>query len=214
VADNDYSETGSSYDQVAQDYADKYLHEFDHKPFDRELLDRFAAMIPAGGRVVDLGCGPGQVARYLASRGVNVSGIDLSQQMVEQARRLNPGIDFQQGDMRQLDLPDESLAGIAAFYAIIHIPHEETPAVMSELWRVLAPGGLFLLSFHAGQEVRHMDEFFGKTVNLNFRFFERDEMAAYLQAGGFVVDEVLERPPYPDVEAQTTRVYMLARKPA
>ena len=212
MVNNDYSQTGSSYDHVAKEYAEKYLHEFDHKPFDRDLLDRFAVMIPAGGRVLDLGCGPGQVARYLASRGVNAFGIDLSQQMIEYARQLNPGIDFQQGDMRHLDLPDESVSAIAAFYSIIHIPHEETPAVISELWRVLTPGGLFLLSFHSGQEVRHMDEFFGKPVNLNFRFFERAEMESYLQAGGFIVEETHERPPYPEVEAQTMRVYMLARK--
>jgi SAM-dependent methyltransferase len=212
LTNHDYAQTESSYDQVAKEYADKFLHEFDHKPFDRELLDRFATMISTGGRVLDLGCGPGQVARYLKSRGVNAMGIDLSQQMVEHARRLNPGIDFVQGDMRKLDMPNESLAGIAAFYSIIHIPHEETPAVMTELWRVLAPDGLLLLSVHSGQEVRHLDEFFGKPVDLNFRFFEQAEMETYLQAAGFVVEEALERPPYAEVEAPTTRVYMIAKK--
>ncbi len=207
-------ETQASYDRVAAEYADKYLNEFDHKPLDRELLDRFANRVKGLGRTCDLGCGPGQVARYLKGRGVDVMGIDLSPQMVDQARKLNPGIPFQQGDMRHLDLPDGALAGIAAFYCIIHIPREDVVAVLRELYRVLMPDGLLLLTFHAGEETRHMDEFFGKPVSLDFRFFKREEMEMKLKEAGFLIDDVVERGPYPDVEAQTNRVYLFARKPS
>src|SRR5258708_4269734 len=128
-----------SYDTVADEYANKYLHELDHKPLDRELLDRFAKAVAGKGRAVDLGCGPGQVARYLKARGVDVVGIDLSPQMVEAARRANTEIEFRQGDMRKLDFPENTLAGIAAFYSIIHIPREQVNAVLKELHRVLKP---------------------------------------------------------------------------
>src|SRR5947207_6865007 len=110
--------TQASYDQVAEEYTQQYLNEFDHKPLDRELLNRFASRVAGRGRACDLGCGPGQVARYLHTQGVDVFGIDLSPAMVEQARLANLEIEFRQGDMRSLDLPDGSLAGIAAFYSI------------------------------------------------------------------------------------------------
>jgi ubiquinone/menaquinone biosynthesis C-methylase UbiE len=188
------------------------LHELDHKPLDRELLDRFAQHITGKGRAVDLGCGPGQVARYLHEQGVDALGIDLSPGMVELARQAHPGIEFRQGDMRALPLPDNSLAGIAAFYSIIHIPRADVTAVLRELRRVLQPDGVLLLSFHRGTEIRHFDALWEQPVQLDFIFFERDEMRGYLEAAGFIVDDVIERDPYPDVEVATQRVYVFAHK--
>lgn len=107
--------TQTSYDAVADEYVQRIADELQHKPFDRQLLDRFAAEVRDAGLVFELGCGPGQIARYLHEQGVTVSGIDLSAKMLEQARRLTPGIDFSQGDMTALDAPDKSWAGIVAF---------------------------------------------------------------------------------------------------
>src|SRR5687767_14656650 len=125
--------TQASYDRVAGEYAARLLDELDNKPLDRELLDRFAERVAGKGRVCDLGCGPGQIARYLHERGVDVFGLDLSPSMLEEARKAHPGIPFRQGDMRALDLPDNSLAGIAAFYSILHIPRDEVTAVLKKL---------------------------------------------------------------------------------
>lgn len=209
----DTESTRISYDRVAEEYARLMADELKDKPLDRELLDRFAARVAGKGPVCDLGCGPGQVAGYLHVRGVDAFGLDLSPGMLEQARRLNPGIEFRQGNMRALDLPDSSLAGIAAFYSIIHIPREEVTLVLRELRRVLQPGGILLPAFHKGEEVVHRDELWGHTVSLDFAFFERTEMEGYLREAGFTIEESIERPPYPEVEHQSHRVYIFARKP-
>ncbi len=203
----------TSYDRVAEEYARRMLHELDNKPLDRELLERFARQTAGKGRVADLGCGPGQIARYLHDHGADAFGIDLSPAMVDLARREHPGVEFQQGDMRALDLPDESLAGIAAFYSIIHIPRAEAISVLKELRRVLRPGGLLLLTFHCGDEVHHLDEWWDQPVSVDFVFFQPDEMIGYLGQAGFVLDERIERDPYPEVEAQTHRAYLFAHKP-
>ncbi len=205
--------TQSSYDSLAEEYARHTLHELDHKPRDRQLLDQFAKQVLGKGRVLDLGCGPGQIGRYLRDQGVDAFGIDLSPGMVELARQTHPGMEFQQGDMRALPLPDNALAGIAAFYSIIHIRRADVTTVLEELRRVLQPGGVLLLSFHRGEEVRHLEELWEQPVQLDFVFFQRDEMLSYLQAAGFLIDEVVEREPYPEVEAQTQRVYVFAHKP-
>ena len=79
------------------------------------------------GEVCDMGCGPGHVARYLRDVGATVFGLDIAPRMVEQARQLNPHISFREGNMMALDIPDRTLAGIAAFYAIVNIPKESLP---------------------------------------------------------------------------------------
>src|ERR1700683_3165840 len=139
-----------SYDRLAGEYARRLFNELQRKPLDRELLDRFAAQVVGRGEVCDMGCGPGQVARYLRDAGATVFGLDLSPRMLEQARQLNPDISFREGNMMSLNLPDGTLAGIVAFYAIVNIPKESLPSVFRELWRVLQPGGVLLLAFHCG----------------------------------------------------------------
>ena len=213
MMDQMISDVQSSYDRVAAEYALRIFGELEHKPIDRQLLDRFAARVQGLGPVWDLGCGPGHVARYLQERGVQVIGIDLSSVMVEQALRLNPGIEFRQGNMLSLDIEDEALGGIAAFYSIIHIPRTEIEVALAEMKRVLRPGGLLLLAFHVGDETLHLEEWWGQRVTVDFLFFRPEEMADTLRAVGFKTEEIIEREPYPDVEHQSRRAYFIAKKP-
>src|SRR5262245_58594652 len=131
-----------SYDSAAEAYARHLASELDDKPLDRHLLNRFAEETRGRGLVADVGCGPGHVTRYLHDRGVEVVGIDLSPAMIECAARLNPGLDFRVGDMRDLSLQSSTLVGLIAFYSIVHLDSHELPNVMRELRRVLTPGGL------------------------------------------------------------------------
>ncbi len=207
-------DTQASYDAVADEYVRRIADELEHKPFDRRILDRFAAQMRGKAVVCELGCGPGHVARYLQQEGVSICGMDLSAQMVAQARRLTPEIDFTQGDMTALDVPDASWAGIIAFYSIIHIPRPQVVPTLREWRRVLRPGGLLLLSFHLGGETVHLDEWWERKVSVDFHFFQPDEMAGYLNSAGFEIDEIIERDPYPEVEHQSRRGYVFAQRPA
>jgi SAM-dependent methyltransferase len=202
----------SSYDRVADEYVRRIFDELRHKPLDRELLDRFVARVRGAGPVCDLGCGPGQVARYLHEQRVDVCGVDLSPAMVERARQLNPGIEFRQGDMIALDAPDSAWAGIAAFYSLIHIPRDDMARALGELRRVLRPGGKLLVAFHIGDETIHLDEWWGQKVCVDFYFFRTEEVAGWLRAAGFEVEEIIEREPYPEVEHQSRRAYVFARR--
>ena len=203
----------ASYDRVADEYVRRIYDELANKPFDRQLLDRFAGRVRDAGLVCEIGCGPGHVAKYLSDRGVPMCGVDISSAMVDCARRLNPGISFSQGDMRDLDVADGSWAAIVAFYSIIHVPREQVVAALRELGRALKPGGLLLLAFHIGDDLLHRDEWWGYQVDFDVVFFQSAEMSNYLSAAGFEVDEILERDPDPEVEHPTRRAYILARKP-
>ena len=209
----DRTDVEASYDRVAEEYARRIYHELDGKPFDREILDRFADRVRGAGRMLDLGCGPGHVARYLHDRGVDVAGIDISGAMVRLARRLNPGIEFRKGDMRALESPDGSVAAIVAFYSIIHFPLPSLGAIFGEMRRVLARGAPLLLAFHAGKESIHLDEWWGHPVVLDFLFFDSQSVQAELLRSGLRIVEALERDPYPEVEHQSRRAYLLAEAP-
>jgi len=202
----------TSYDCVADEYIRRIYDELQHKPLDRELLDRFAASVRDVGPACDVGCGPGQVASYLHRHGIEVCGVDLSPVMVERARGLAPGIDFRQGDMLALDVPDAAWAGIAAFYSIIHIPPSDMAHALSELRRVLRPGGLLLVAFHIGDASIHLDEWWGHRVCVDFFFFRTDDVVGCLQGAGFEIEEIIEREPYPEVEHQSRRAYIFARR--
>jgi SAM-dependent methyltransferase len=201
------------YDRVAAAYTARVSGELAHKPLDRQLLDRFAALVGPVGTACDLGCGPGHVARYLHERGLSVVGVDLSPEMVAQARMLNPSLSFREGTMLALDFPNSALGGIVAFYSIIHIRRELLPRAFSEMWRTLRPGGVLLLGFHVGDETLHLDDWLGEKVAIDFYFFDPAEVERHLIEAGFTVEERIEREPYPDVEAQTRRAYLLARWP-
>lgn len=201
-----------SYDRVAGEYARRIAGELAHKPLDRALLDAFAGRVRGAGPVVDLGCGPGHVTHYLAERGVDASGLDLSPRMVEEARALHPGVEFRVGDVTALDAADASWAGAVAFYSLIHLPRPSVAPALREIARVLRPGAPLFLSFHVGDETRHMEEWWGQAVLLDFVFFQVAEMEGYLREAGFAVEQVTEREPYPDKEAPTRRCYITAIK--
>lgn len=206
-------DTRASYDRVADEYVRRIFDELQHKPLDRQLLDRFAASVRDLGPTCDMGCGPGHVARYLHAQGVQICGVDLSPAMVEQARRLTPGVEFRQGDMLRLDIADETWAGIVAFYSIIHVSRADLVRALRELWRVLRPGGFLLLAFHVGDDTIHLDDWWGQSVSVDFFFFRSTEMTGYLLSAGFEIEETIEREPYPDVEHQSRRSYIFARRP-
>ncbi len=213
MSDASITEVQSSYDRVAEEYVRRIFDELQHKPLDRRLLDRFADSVRDLGTACDIGCGPGQVARYLHERGARVCGVDLSAEMVGHARRLNPGIEFHQASMLKLPVADGTWAGLAAFYSIIHVPRVDVVAALRELRRTVQPGGLLLLAFHIGDDTVQLEEWWGHPVNIDFNFFRAEEMQGHLQTAGWEAIEVIERDPYPEVEHPSRRAYIFARKP-
>lgn len=214
MTDSSIQSIRESYDQLAEEYARHLCDELQNKPFDRELLNRFASETKPSEEICDMGCGPGHITRYLHEAGANVFGLDLSSRMIEQARRLNPDISFREGNMLALDLPSASLGGISAFYAIVNIPKESLSLVFREMYRVLKPGGLMLLSFHLGDESLHPNELWGKSISMDFFLYPPSLIRQYLEDVGFAIEEILEREPYPpEVEYQSRRAYFFSRKP-
>lgn len=143
-------DTRASYDAVAVSYAGLLREALAGEPFLRGILALFAEVVRARGNgpVADIGCGPGHITAYLLSLGLDAFGIDLSPAMIDVARRDHPGLRFEVGSMTGLDLADDSVTGLLAWFSLIHVPDDEVPAVLAEFLRVLRPGGPLLLGFH------------------------------------------------------------------
>ncbi|WP_280398503.1 class I SAM-dependent methyltransferase [Nocardia carnea] len=189
------TDTRTGYDTIAAAYAEQFADELDASPWERAILTAFAEVVGPGEPVADIGCGPGRVTGFLAERGLAVRGLDLSPAMVELARRRHPDIRFEVGSMTALDISDGSLAAVAAWYSLIHIPPAERPGVLAEFHRVLRPGGRVLLGFQAGTETKHYDEGFGFAVSLDFHRIAPDGLAAEAEAAGFAVEMRFVRAP-------------------
>jgi len=164
--------------------------------------------------VLDLGCGPGHVAAYLAAHGLDIQGLDLSPRMVDVARRRHPALRFEVGDLRTLAAAGPRYAAIVAFYAIVHLRPAELAAAFAQMQGALQPGGLLALSFHVGDGVRHVDALWGVHAALDFVFFDPDAVCQAVAEAGMTVESCQQREPYPPaVEAQTRRCYLVARRP-
>lgn len=143
--------TAAAYDAVAVQYAEFAAGVWDEYPLDRAAWTAFADAVRGRGPVADLGCGPGHLTAHLRSLGLDAFGVDLSPAMIELARAAEPAVRFEVGSMAELDLPDASLAGILAWYSVIHTPPAQLPRYFAEFARTLASGGHALLGcFESG----------------------------------------------------------------
>jgi ubiquinone/menaquinone biosynthesis C-methylase UbiE len=203
------SMTRAAYDTVAESYADLVRDELDGRHLEHGLLATFADRVSTG-RVLEVGCGTGRIAHQLHRLGLDVAGIDLSPNMIEVAQREHPNLRFGVGSMEALDAGDSSLAGIVAWYSIIHTPPHQLSTIFAELHRVLVPDGLLLLAFQAGNERVRLEQAYGHSVSYDAYRLDPDAVAGMLVEANFEVDVRVHRAPMG--YESTSQAFLLARK--
>lgn len=205
----------AAYGAVAETYADRFAGELADLPFERWLLDRVAAYA-AGGPVVEVGCGPGHVTAHLAAAGADARGLDLTPQMIEQARRLHPGVRFDVGDLRRLIRPENAPGwrAVLAWYSLIHLAESELPAALMALLRPIEAGGLLVLAMQAGDEVTRITSWLDDEVPpLDFVRNDPTMIVALIEAAGLVDVEWYLRGPVSERGETSQRLYVLGRVP-
>ena len=188
------SDTRSSYDADASGYVEKVRGLLGERPYLRASLALFAESVHGTGGVpvADVGCGPGYVTGHLHELGVDAFGIDISPEMIAIARRDHPGLRFEVGTMTDLDLADDSVAGVLAFWSVIHVPDHAVPGVFEEFRRVLRPGGPLLVGFHVGDETHHASEgYTGRPINVDSHHRRPNTVAGWLRDAGFTIEAEL-----------------------
>jgi SAM-dependent methyltransferase len=210
-ADDWLADTRTSYDTVAESYAGQLRDALTGLPYLRAALALFADLAGKEGPVADVGCGPGYITAHLRELGVDAFGVDLSPAMIEVARRDHPGVRFEVGSMTDLDLPDASVAGLLAFWSLIHVPDGEIPAVLDGFRRVLCPGAPLLIGFHVGDGSRLKTEGYGgHPMRVHVHRRRPGRVADWLRDAGFTIEAELLLDPDQDPSG----AILFGRRPA
>lgn len=187
----------AAYDTVAGTYAAHLPDTRAEAPIDLAMVDSFveAVGVAAAVQVLDAGCGAGRMSRYLADRGLNVQGIDLSPGMVSEARRAHPDLSFAVAPLTAIPFPDNTFDGVLLWYSTIHTPPGGQSAIFDEVARVLRPGGHVLVGFQSGAGMREVVGYqrHGHDVRLHRHLFTADEVSTYLASAGLTEEARMER---------------------
>jgi ubiquinone/menaquinone biosynthesis C-methylase UbiE len=210
--DESTDELRRAHDELAELYAEKLADALDRMPIDRAVLGLFCDLVLESGssrRVGDVGCGSGRLAPFVAGRGLEPHGVDLSPEMVRIARRDYPGFPFEVADVRDLPFADSSLGGVVSWYSLMYLHPAARPRAFGELARVIEPNGFFATAFKAGDNSLRRG---GRTVGVEFDIYwlSTEEITGRLDDAGFRVVFSGGRPADPD-EAQP-QGYVIAQK--
>lgn len=170
------SETLAVYDQQAEDYA--RLTKSDAR--DQQLLD-FIAALPDGGKVLDLGCGPGFAAATMAQAGLRVDATDGSEEMVALAAA-HDGVTAWQATFEQITgvaLYD----GIWANFSLLHAPRNDMPRHLAALHRAAKPGARFHIGVKTGTGERR------DALGRLYTYYTKKELLTLLNTTGFTATD-------------------------
>jgi SAM-dependent methyltransferase len=189
-----------SYDRVADNYVDMVattgLGDVRTQPWLRAAMDVFADAVVGLGPVLDVGCGPGTVTAYLAERGLDVSGVDLSPRMIEHARRMYPQCSFSVASATELDLPDSSLGGVLGWWSLFNLPRDVLPQVLSSFARALVPGGQLIIATHVGDaDLARTEAYGGVAVSWTTYQWQPEQLVALVEQAGLRLVADLRLPP-------------------
>jgi ubiquinone/menaquinone biosynthesis C-methylase UbiE len=153
---------------------------------DRDLISGWASSLT--GPIIDVGCGPGHWTHYLSELGADVEGLDLVPEFVDLARARFPTVRFRVASAEDLGLPDASVAGILAWYSLIHVEPERLPTVLREFARCTRGDGGLVVGFCAGGR---LEEFSHSVTPAHF--WPVDQLAERIEDAGYLVDTVQTR---------------------
>ncbi|ANY10178.1 SAM-dependent methyltransferase [Pseudonocardia sp. HH130630-07] len=178
-----------SYDRVADNYAEMVasigLGDVRRHPWLRAAMDVFADAVRDLGPVLDVGCGPGTVTGYLAGRGVDVSGVDLSPRMIDNARRLHPECTFRVGSSTELDLGEAAWGGLLGWWSLFNLPRDVLPQVLASFARALVPGGQLIIGTHVGTgDVERTEAYGGVPVRWTTHLWQPEQLVALIEEAG------------------------------
>ena len=179
-----------------------------------EDLEWLLTQLPAKARVLDVGCGTGRpTAELLAAAGHDVTGVDVSERMVEIARAQVPAAHFEVADLRTLAYPDGGWDAVTAFFPLLQMTRAEIDAALADFVRWLKPGGFFLMATVPADIEGIEIEFMGHRVAA-VSSYPREVFRERLTAVGLEIvrDRIVEFQPDHATAGPERDLFMAARK--
>lgn len=176
------------YNKIAEDYYSyRNLNKFNTE------LEEFAFLLPDSAHILDVGCGAGiPTAKFLTERGIKVTGIDLSDTMLNLARKNVPSAEFVKMDMNELDFNENTFDGIVSVYALFHVPKQKYFEIFKKFFEILKPDGILLINTGIS-ESEGTSRFFGVPMFWS-NFSPKTTLDLVKKAGFSILSEaVLER---------------------
>jgi len=195
------------YQDMAADYAVRFGAELGEGDTDTEFLDTALKDLPAGP-VLDVGCGPAQVSRYLIGNGRTAIGLDFAPGMLAEAHRMVPSARLIAADLLALPLRPATCAGAVASYSLHHLPRARLGTALSGLRDVLKPGGVLVVITHGGSGEEWLEKFDRRVV---LSTCTAEELADRLDALGLAPEVIRTRPPH-EGEYPAEKVRISARR--
>jgi SAM-dependent methyltransferase len=196
------------YDSIAERYA---AWNIEGNPAERFLRD-LDASLPEGASVLELGCGNGTPGAVVLARRHRYTGVDISREQLERARRRVPGVRFLHADYTFLEVEQDSLDAVAAILTLTHVPRDEHGGLFRRIGEWLRPGGWFLASLGTSDAPDCVEQdWLG--APMFFSHFDADTNRTLLQKGGFRLarDEIVAM--HEEGYGETRFLWVLAQKP-
>jgi 2-polyprenyl-3-methyl-5-hydroxy-6-metoxy-1,4-benzoquinol methylase len=183
--DNSKNMTIKSYDDTASEYH-RVVTSFELLP----EIKTFANRVNKGGKILDLGCGPGHHSKYFSSLDFNVIGIDLSSEMIEIAKKESDNGNFQVMDILNLNFEKKSFDGIWASASLLHVPKYKIKSLLRKLKKILVNDGILYISLKEGLGSEMINDVRYGGVNKFYVYYQPEEIENLLNSIGFKIIEI------------------------
>jgi len=178
--------------KLAADFYNKIIkqhhQEFNYKQIlYKNWLDLLISKINKGDKILDLGCGNGRAVKYLVDRGFQGAGVDVSDKMLELARRHIPKGIFYKQDFVKIKFKPNSFNAVISFFALNHIPKSQFKKVIKICRKIMKNNGFLLLGMVKGKDEGFFEGFYGKNLSLYGAGYSKKEIVNILDGNGYSI---------------------------
>lgn len=170
-----------TYNKIAQEYDEEFGNDYSDTPY----VDKFLNYLE-GKKVLDIGCGVGNLTKYIMDKGFNVEGIDLSKEMLNIAKQKYSDIKFYEMNMKEITLR-KKYDGIMLAYSLFHLTKKEVIEVLPKYYDLLNSNGKILLILQYGQGERIVDEPLKEGLKIFINYYSQDEIIEILKNNSFKI---------------------------
>ena len=185
----------------------EYVNKFMGLDLYKDTFDSFLEHVPAKGNILELGCGPGNVVKYLKSKrkDLYILGIDLAPEMIKEAKKQNPDSNFEVMDIRNADQIKQKFSAVIAAFCLPYISYNDVAALFRNFYHLTANNGLLYLSCMEGTRERSGYEktSFTGDSEIYINYYERNEIELWLKEHNFDIKAFYTKD-YPETDGSTT----------